>query len=80
MEYLIPAASEFTHRCVTTLERIGDEALNITKHDEAVADYSTVLLLGPSAPNTVLIKWVSRMLIRDSTNEALSAAVKVCFA
>ena len=75
--YLIPAASEFTHRCVTTLERIGDEASNINKHDEAVAAYSTALLLIPPAPNTVLIKWASRMLVRGSAHEVLNAAAKV---
>ena len=55
IEYFIPAISEFTHRCVTTLERIGDEASDIKNHDEAVAVYSTALLLGPSAPNALLI-------------------------
>ena len=70
--------SEFTHRCVTTLERIGDEASNIKNHDEAVAAYSTALLLSPSSPNNVLIKWASRMLVRGSAHEALSAAAKVC--
>ena len=70
--------SEFTHRCITTLERIGDEASNLKKHDAAVAAYSTALLLGPTTPNTVLMKWASRMLIRGSAHEALSAAAKVC--
>ena len=69
---------EFTHRFVTSLERIGDEASNIKNDDEAVAAYSTALLLGPSDPNTVLIKWANRMVNRGSAHEALSAAVKVC--
>ena len=63
---------------MTTLERIGDEASHIKKHDEAVTAYSTALLLGPSASNTVLMKWASRMLIRGSAHEAVSAAAKVC--
>ena len=63
-----------------TLERIGDEASNIMNHDEAVAAYSTALLLSSSDPNNVLIKWASRMLVRGSAHEALSAAVKVCSA
>ena len=70
--------SEFTHRCVTALEGIGDEASNINAHDEAVATYSTALLLGPSSPNTVLIKWARRMLIRGSAHEVLSTAAKAC--
>jgi hypothetical protein len=71
-------SSEFTHRCTTKLESIGDEASNNKKHDEAVAAYSTALLLGPSAPDTLLIKWASRMLVRGSAHDALSAAAKVC--
>ena len=63
-----------------TLERIGDKASNIKKDDEAVAAYSTALSLGPSSPNTLLIKWANRMLIRGSAHEALSAASKVCSA
>jgi hypothetical protein len=60
------------------LEGIGDEASNIEKHDEAVAAYSSALLLSPSAPSTVLIKWASRMLIRGPAHEAVSTAAKVC--
>ena len=71
-------SSEFAHRCATELESIGDKASNIKKDDEAVAAYSTALLLRPSAPNTLLIKWASGMLIRGSAHEAVSAAAKVC--
>ncbi|KAG6379593.1 hypothetical protein JVT61DRAFT_10098 [Boletus reticuloceps] len=66
--------AEFTHRFVTMLERVGDEALNTGKHDEALAAYSTILSLIPS--NTVLIKWATTGLILGSANEALSAAVR----
>jgi hypothetical protein len=61
-----------------TLERIGDEASNIDKHDDAVAAYFTALLLRPSVPGTVLIKWATRMLIRGSAQDALGAVAKVC--
>ena len=71
-------SSEFTRRCATKLEKIGDEASKIKKHDEAVAAYSTALLLSPSDPDTVLIKWASERLIRDSAHETLVAAAKVC--
>ncbi|KAI9571793.1 hypothetical protein HD554DRAFT_1824610 [Boletus coccyginus] len=67
---------EFTHRCVTTLERLGDEASNAGKQDEAVAAYSTALLLGPLTPNTALMKWAGVMLSRGSADEGLRAAVK----
>ena len=48
------------------------------KPDEAVAAYSTALSLGPSAPNAVLVKWASKVLIRGSAHEALGAVAKVC--
>lgn len=70
---------EFTHRCVSALERIGNEALDIQKHDEAIAAYSTALSLSHSTSNTVLIKWARAMLIRGSGSKALGAAAKVCF-
>ena len=71
--------SEFTRRCVASLEGIGDEASNIKAYDQALAAYSTALSLGPSNPNPVLVKWASAMLTRGSVDEALGAAEKVCF-
>ena len=71
--------SEFTNQCITTLERIGDQASGIDKHDEAVMAYPTALSLGPSTTNIILIKWTSKMLTRHSANEVLGAAAKVCF-
>ena len=72
-------SSEFTHRCTTKLENIGDEASNAEKQDEAVSAYSTALSLSPSTPHTVLVKWAGMMLVRSSASEASSAAAKVCF-
>ncbi|KAH0826747.1 hypothetical protein J3R83DRAFT_5154 [Lanmaoa asiatica] len=72
MEWL----ARFTLQCVTTLERVGDEASNAKKLDEAVAAYSTAILLSPSNPNTVLTKWASIILIHSTMNKALSAATK----
>ncbi|KAI9571633.1 hypothetical protein HD554DRAFT_2302552 [Boletus coccyginus] len=66
--------SEFTHRCIMTLERVGDEASIAGKRDEAVASYSTALSLGPSTPNALLMKWAGVILIRDSVDEVLRAA------
>ena len=71
--------SDFTHRCVTGLESIGDEALNVGKLDEALAAYSMALSHSPKNPNTILTKWASTILIRSSPKEALGAAAKVCF-
>jgi len=70
--------SEFTHQCVMTLERVGDEASNAGKRDEADAAYSTALLLGPSTLNAVVMKWADPLLIRGSAGETLKAAAKVC--
>ncbi|KAH0831375.1 hypothetical protein J3R83DRAFT_14038 [Lanmaoa asiatica] len=69
---------EFMNQCVSMLEQTGDEALNSGRHDEAVATYSTALLLSPSTPSTLVIKWASTVLIRGSANEALITATKVC--
>ena len=71
--------SGFTDKRIIALERIGDEASSVEKLDDAVAAYSTALFLGPSTPNSLLTKWASTMLLRDSTNEALDVATKVCF-
>ena len=60
------------------LERDGDEASNTEKQDEAVSAYSTALSLSSSTPHTVLVKWANTILVRGSTNEAWSAAAKVC--
>ena len=62
-----------------TLENMGDEASEIDKHDEAFATYSTVLCLGASTSNRMLIKWANTMLLRRSTHEALDVATKVSF-
>ena len=69
--------SEFTPRCITALERAGDEASNAGNRDEAIAAYSTVLLLGPTVPNAILTKWANMILFRSSPDEASSAATKV---
>ena len=57
----------------------ADEASSAKDHDEARTPYSTVLLLSPPTPNTLLIKWASMVLIRGSANDALIAANEVCF-
>jgi len=74
--YSLP--SEFTHRCITALQRVGDEALDAGKRDEAVAAYRTALSLGPTVPDAVMIKWANMILKRGSADEASSAASKVC--
>ncbi|KAF8548009.1 hypothetical protein OG21DRAFT_1516754 [Imleria badia] len=73
---IIEWLSGFTRQCITTLEKIGDEASNLGKADETLKAYSAALSLGHSTPNAILIKWVSTALIRGSTNEVLGAATK----
>ncbi|KAI9571801.1 hypothetical protein HD554DRAFT_1826043 [Boletus coccyginus] len=75
-KFILGWLADFTQRCVTTLERVGDEASNAGKQDEAVAAYSTALALDPSIPNTVLMKWAIIMLIRGSADEVSTAAIK----
>jgi len=59
------------------LQRVGDEASDAGKQDEAIAAYSIVLSLGPSIPNAVLAKWAKMTLSHGSADEASSAATKV---
>ena len=66
------------HKCVRTLERVGDEASNTGERDEAVAAYSTVLLLCPTIPNAIMIKCANTMLKHGSPHETSSAATRVC--
>ncbi|KAI9455062.1 hypothetical protein HD554DRAFT_298615 [Boletus coccyginus] len=75
-KFIMDWLTELTPRCITALERVGDEASTAGKRDEAVAAYSTALSLGPSTPNTIMIKWVSMILKNGSAHEALSAATK----
>ncbi|KAI9455061.1 hypothetical protein HD554DRAFT_2042888 [Boletus coccyginus] len=70
--------AELTPRCISVLERVGDEASTAGKRDEAVAAYSTALLLGPSTPNAIMMKWATIILENGSPHRALSAATKVC--
>lgn len=71
--------SEYTYRCIAKLQRTGDDASSANKQDEAVSAYSTALLLNPSNPNVLLMKWARMVLVDGSVHEALNAASKVCF-
>lgn len=71
--------SEFTHRYITALQRMGDVVSDADKRDEAVTAYSITSPLTPSNPNSVLTEWARIMLIGGSAHETLSAAVKVLF-
>ncbi|KAI6041676.1 hypothetical protein EDC04DRAFT_3139608 [Pisolithus marmoratus] len=48
--------ADFTKRCAMTLERVGDEAFESLKHDDAIAQYSTALSLSPLGSAGLLIK------------------------
>ncbi|KAG8217956.1 hypothetical protein J3R82DRAFT_6127 [Butyriboletus roseoflavus] len=50
---IMNTASE--NKCISTLEMCGDEASSAEKRDEAIAAYSTALLLRPSNPDTLLV-------------------------
>lgn len=59
------------------LERLGDEAAETEKFDEAVAAYSTALSLSPPFLNDLFIKWVRTMLMLSSPNDVRNDATKV---
>ncbi|KAI9455059.1 hypothetical protein HD554DRAFT_2331643 [Boletus coccyginus] len=75
-KFIMDWLAEFIPRCIMALERVGDEALNAGKCDEAAASYSTALSLGPTTPNAITMKWVNMILRNGSAHEALSAATK----
>jgi hypothetical protein len=55
--YIQSLPPEFTHRCMSRLQEIGDEASSSKKYDKALSAYSTVLSLTPSHPEGVLTGW-----------------------
>ncbi|KAF8444928.1 hypothetical protein L210DRAFT_3054439 [Boletus edulis BED1] len=73
---IIDWLAEFTPRCITALERAGDEAFRAGKRDEAVAAYFAALSLDPSTPDTMLTQWATLKLISGSVNEVLNVAAK----
>lgn len=50
------AFADLKEKCVNMLEELGDAALTIGKHDEAIARYSSALSLKPSNPIDILLK------------------------
>lgn len=75
-EGVLFVSTEFTNRCTSKLELIGDETSNV---DEALTAYATALSLGPSAPNALLVKWAKLIIIHDTVDKALGTPHKVCF-
>ncbi|KAF8134386.1 hypothetical protein EV363DRAFT_1257443 [Boletus edulis] len=73
---IIDWIAEFMRQCIATLQRVGDEASNIEKWDEAAVAYSTALSLSPSIPDMVLMKWATLKLISGPVHEALNVAAK----
>ena len=69
--------SEFTHRCVSILEIIGDKASGAKNFDEAVSAYSTALSVDHPSLLTILNKWARIVLQRSSGSEAWGAAAEV---
>ncbi|KAI6045486.1 hypothetical protein EDC04DRAFT_2598785 [Pisolithus marmoratus] len=49
--------TDFTKKCATRLEDVGDEVPRSVEHDNGLPQYSTALSLGPPSPAGLLIKW-----------------------
>ncbi|KAI5980416.1 hypothetical protein EDC04DRAFT_2618677 [Pisolithus marmoratus] len=49
--------ADFTKKCATRLEDVGDEVPRSVEHDNGLPQYSTALSLGPPSPAGLLIKW-----------------------
>lgn len=68
----------FMDRCISTLEKTGDNASESGKHDEAVLAYFTASSLSSSTPDTLLTKWARTVLTHGSSDDALAMVTKVC--
>ena len=75
--------SDFKQRCAQKLEHLGDIAVDVQQHDEAITQYSTALSLNPIIPpdtfvkQPLLRKWAGLKLTGGSWRDALVAALDV---
>ncbi|KAI6038673.1 hypothetical protein EDC04DRAFT_1931148 [Pisolithus marmoratus] len=65
---------DFSKKCATTLERVGDEAFKSVKHDDAVTQYSTALSLNPPNRADLLIKRSRALAAKGLWQDALQDA------
>ncbi|KAF8435991.1 hypothetical protein L210DRAFT_3549767, partial [Boletus edulis BED1] len=59
------------------LERLGDTAVDVLRHDEAISHYTTALYLVSSSPQAILIKRSKAWLATGSWKQALDDANEV---
>ncbi|KAI6017148.1 hypothetical protein EDC04DRAFT_3144408 [Pisolithus marmoratus] len=48
--------TDFTKKCATALERVGDETFGFAKHDDEYTEYSAALSLNPSSLTSLLTR------------------------
>jgi tetratricopeptide (TPR) repeat protein len=72
--------SGFRGRCVETLEKLGDTAMDSKKYDEAIKRYSDALTLDPTNQRDILLKRSKVRAVMVSWEEALIDADKVWIA
>ncbi|KAI6019085.1 hypothetical protein EDC04DRAFT_2607655 [Pisolithus marmoratus] len=75
--------ADFTQKCTTRLEDVGDETFGFAKHNGESTQYSAVLPLSPLSPSSLFIRqsraWAAKGLWEDALQDAnaICMAVKV---
>ncbi|KAI6022110.1 hypothetical protein EDC04DRAFT_2607015 [Pisolithus marmoratus] len=65
---------DFSKKCATTLERVGDEAFRSIKHDDAITQYTAALSLNPPSRVGLLIKRSRALAAKGLWKDALQDA------
>ncbi|KAI6094201.1 hypothetical protein F5141DRAFT_1070226 [Pisolithus sp. B1] len=68
--------ADFTKKCATTLERVGDEAFRSVNYDDAITQCSAALSLGSPSPTGLLIKRSRARAAKGLWEDALRDANK----
>jgi len=69
--------SDLVHKCLTTLESVGDVAVRSKNHKRAIVQYSTALSLNPSNPMGLLVKRSNARATLGMWEDALKDADEV---
>ena len=70
--------SDFTQKCIVTLENNGDQAIAREKYQKATTYYTAALTLDPRKAEGLSFKWTEAKLQVDSWIEILRDADEVC--
>ncbi|KAI5982354.1 hypothetical protein EDC04DRAFT_1833915 [Pisolithus marmoratus] len=66
--------ADFTKKCATTLEHVGDEAFGSAQHGDGLLQYPSALSFSPSSPAGQFIKWSTARAAKGLWEDALQYA------